>query len=53
LALAWGGTRHDAERVMLVQEMASWLSVDTEERMHLGELLVPILGYRSVKFRYP
>lgn len=48
LALAWGGTRHDAERVMLVQEMASWLGVDTEERMRLGELLVPILGYRAV-----
>lgn len=51
LALAWHGTRHDAERVMLVEEMASWLGVDTEERMHLGELLVPILGYRAVEFR--
>ncbi|MGX1743804.1 hypothetical protein ACWIEX_19815 [Bosea sp. NPDC055353] len=53
LALAWGETRHDAERVMLVQEMASSLGVDTEERMRLWELLVPVLGYRAVKFREP
>ncbi len=48
LALAWAQTRHEVERVMLVQEFIAGLDVDALERERATELLAPILGHRTV-----
>lgn len=51
LALAWGETCRDIERVMLVQQFIAALEVDRSERQRLKELLVTVLGWHSVEFR--
>lgn len=46
LALRWTETRHDIERVMLVQEFLSALALDQEERVRCEEMLAVALGPR-------
>lgn len=51
LALAWGQTRRDIERMILVQEMAGSLGLNADESARLRELLAPVLGCRAVVVR--
>jgi hypothetical protein len=53
LALAWGETRSDIERVMLVQTFIAALDVDELERQRVTEVLAASLGPRSVKLVKP
>jgi hypothetical protein len=49
LVLAWVETRHDVERLMLVQEFIGAFGVDQAERQHCEAKLAAVLGARSVR----
>lgn len=48
LALAWGQTRHDVERTILVQGFIGALALDQDERQRCEGVLATALGRRSV-----